>query len=194
MADELLKILGAVRTYLADNIEAVTADDIEIAWPDDRVVGGEEITPKKLTLSIYEFGPEPENDWSGAGDSMVKDLDAGTASLTPPPHPFRLGIQVDCFCDLKIDAWNILYQFERVVASALPISVDFGGGDVQTFYPLAAIGDNQDDLTEHGFHSVLRFTIQLWLDDARATQVVALITSALATINLSETIQVQEES
>jgi hypothetical protein len=195
VADEIATVLTAVKSYLVTNLVAIVDSDVTIAWPDDRVAGSDEVAATKLTLAVYEFAPDPENDYSGVTDTIVKDLLAQppTAQVTRKGHPYRLGIQVDTFCRTKVEDWQILFEYSRLISSAVGIAVDFGGGNLQTLYPTPELGDNQDDLTDEGFHKVLRFTLPLWLDDARAAEVVALITLVTATINISETIQVQEE-
>jgi len=179
--------IAGLKTSLASSITGLTADKIVVGHPDDRLVDDTEVALLSVVISALDLRPDPDNDTSGRKYIVTRNLD-NTATLTYPPLPFRLFIQLHTFTRTHTEDWQLQQDIIRFFASGKEIITPL----LETYYPRYEGGDNQDDLTADGFAKVYRFSVPLWLTDAHAAETEYLVLHTIFDIN-DETVTVPEE-
>ena len=179
--------IAGLQTHLAASITGLTTDMITVGLPDDRIVDDAEVAVLQVAISSLDLRPDPENATSGKQFNVTANVD-NTATLEYPPLPFRLFIQINTFTRTHIEDWQLQQDILRLIHSGAPITTPL----LETYYPRYEGGDNQDDLTDQGFAKVYRFSVPLWLADARAAETEYLVLHTIFDIN-NEIITVPEE-
>lgn len=179
--------ITGLKTYLAASITGLTADKITVGLPDDRLVDDAEVAVLQVAISALDLRPDPDNGTSGRKYIVVRNPD-NTATLTYPPLPFRLFVQLNTFTRTHIEDWQLQQDLIRFFASGKEIVTPAA----ETYYPHYEGGDNQDDLTDQGFAKAYRFSVPLWLTDAHAAESEYLVLHTIFDIN-DETVTVPEE-
>ncbi|MCK9568842.1 hypothetical protein M0R72_07875 [Candidatus Pacearchaeota archaeon] len=177
---------AGLQTHLAASVTGLTADKIFPGFPDDRIV--KLATEGKPTAAVsLILSPDPENRTSGKLFNVTANLD-NTATLEYPPLPFRLTVYIHTFALAHFIDWQMGEEIQRLLESGKPITTPAA----ETYYPRLEPGDNQDDLTADGFAKVYRFSVPLWLADARAAETEYLVLHTIFDIN-DEILTVPEE-
>ncbi len=190
------QILVGFREHLVAQCPTLSDDDVVIAHRDDRLVTDDDVTPPKVTVSLYDFQPAPDLDYSGTLQTESIDIPNEVAHLTLKPLPFRAFIQVDTFTRLSSEDWQLQQEILPLLTGKVRYIVNHGtvgAPDLHEYSVEPQPGDNQDDLVDGGFHKVLRLSSPLWLDDPREIEDVALILSVEA-VYADQTITIEEET
>lgn len=192
------QILTALKSHLVANVSGLTNDTVRVAWGDDRIIYSDDVAtdPPKLTISLYNPGLSyaPDLRFSGYSRDTTIDVPNEIAQLKRIKIPFWLHVQLDTFCRTLKDDWDLQEALQVLLAARIPFSVNHGmplAPDLVNYSVHPQVGDNQDDLTEIGFHKVHRFRTEVWLDDPRDIEEVALVLSVEVKYE-DETITIEE--
>ncbi len=192
------QILTGLKTHLVANAAGLTNDTVRVAWGDDRIVYSDDVAtdPPKLTISLYNPGLSyaPDLRFSGYSREATIDVPNEIAELKRIKIPFWLHVQLDTFCRTLKDDWDLQEALQVLLAARIPVSVNHGtplAPELVNYSVHPQLGDNQDDLTEIGFHKVHRFRTEVWLDDPRDIEEVALVLSVEVKYE-DETITIEE--
>jgi len=187
MTSRIEDFVAGLQTHLAASVTGLTADKIVVGFPDDRIVNGVDEALPTVCISVMDLSPDPENRTSGKLFNVTANPN-NTATLEYPPLPFRLTAQIHTFTRTHIEDWQLQQDVVRLFECGKPITTPL----LETYYPRYEGGDNQDDLTADGFAKVYRFSIPLWLADARAAETEYLVLHTIFDIN-DEILTVPEE-
>lgn len=179
---KVYEILSGLKVHLVASGAGMTSDTVRVAFGDDRIVYSDDVAtdPPKVTISLYNPGLSyaPDLRFSGYSRETTIDIPNEVANLKRIKVPFWLHVQLDTFCKKLKDDWELQEAMQVLLAARIPFQVNHGTAQapqLQNYSVHPQPGDNQDDLTEIGFHKVHRFRTEVWLDDPREIEEVALV-------------------
>jgi len=187
MTSRIEDFVAGLQTHLAASVTGLTAANILTGFPDDRIASAADAGVPTAAISVVDLSPDPANRTSGKLFNVTANPN-NTATLEYPKLPFRLTVQIHTFARKHTDDWQLQQDIVRLFECSKPITTPL----LETYYPRYEGGDNQDDLTADGFAKVYRFSIPLWLADARAAETEYQVLHTIFDIN-DEILTVPEE-
>ena len=165
---------------------------IHLASPDERVVNTQdsELIYPRVAMSFIGSSPDSNRRYGGVLKEVVKDTDAGTATLTDLPIPVNIDIQMDLLATTRVSMFDLQEVALRVLGALYQESITTKEERTIHLVRLPESYDFGDRNTEGLWRSVYRFRIEAWLESAAEAEEVYLVLTIILDIN-TQTIESQ---
>lgn len=152
-------IVASMQTTLSG---VIAADDIELAFKDERPTANEDLTMPRATVYMYDTRPGSRRRTGGDGRSWTYDLENnGKATVTLKPVPIDLFIQIDTYAITQEEQWAIQrkmlprFDIQQQLKVVTPLEREF----YLTFQTWQTLDEIE---SENWYRTAWRCRIEIW--------------------------------